>query len=121
MKTMKRSTTLSLIASSALLISACATDKTMFYKDGQQVHVLSCSGPTFTGCLEKASNICQANGYDILDRVSVRQSGMLSSTDHKEIVIVCKAKPAVTTVAPSPIAPVNAEPTAPSPSTGGSK
>ena len=110
---MKQATPLTLIAGAALILSACATDKTMFYKDGQQVHVLSCSGPTFTGCLEKASNICQANGYDILDRVSVRQSGVLSSSEHKEIVIVCKAKAPVTNVTPAVVAPVSAETTSP--------
>ena len=106
---MKHALSLTLIAGTALLMSACATDKTMFYKDGQQVQVLSCSGPTFTGCLEKASNICQANGYEILDRVSVRQSGVFSSTDHKEIVIVCKAKAPVATIAPAVVTPVNTE------------
>ena len=111
---MKHALSLTLIAGTALLMSACATDKIMFYKDGQQVQVLSCSGPTFTGCLEKASNICQANGYEILDRVSVRQSGMFSSTDHKEIVIVCKAKAPATPLVPSTVAPVTTE----SPSAG---
>lgn len=110
---MKHPLSLTLIAGTALLMSACATDKTMFYKDGQQVQVLSCSGPTFTGCLEKASNICQTNGYEILDRVSVRQSGVFSSSDHKEIVIVCKAKAPATTVSPATVAPVNVESPAP--------
>jgi len=106
---MKRFISTAITLSAALFITACATDKTMYYKDGQQVQVLSCSGPTFTGCLEKASNICQTNGYDILDRVSVRQSGMFSSTDHKEIVIVCKSKAPVTSVNPTTIAPVTTE------------
>jgi len=106
---MKHALSLTLIAGTTLLLSGCATDKTMFYKDGQQVHVLTCNGPTFTGCLEKASNICQANGYDILDRVSVRQSGMLSSTDHKEIVIVCKAKAPNNLITPTSVVPVSSE------------
>lgn len=97
------------ILSALLFLSACATDKTMFYKDGQQVQVLTCTGPTFTGCLEKASKICQSNGYEILDRVSVRQSGMLSSADHKEIVIACKAKAPVTSISPNSVAPVTIE------------
>jgi hypothetical protein len=108
---MKHTLSLTLIAGASLLLSACATDKTMFYKDGQQVQVLTCTGPTFTGCLEKASNICKENGYEILDRVSVRQSGMLSSTDHKEIVIACKVKAPVATITPNPVAPVSTEPT----------
>ena len=92
-----------------LLIAGCATDKTMFYKDGQQVHVLSCSGPTFTGCLEKASNICQSGGYDVLDRSSVRQSGIISATEHKELIVACRTKTQGVVLAPSPVAPVNVE------------
>jgi hypothetical protein len=106
---MKHTLSLTLIAGASLLLSACATDKTMFYKDGQQVQVLTCTGPTFTGCLEKASNICQSNGYDILDRVSVRQSGILSSTDHKEIVIVCKIKVPAHSVSPTTVTPVTTD------------
>lgn len=100
--------TYSYTAFMALTLSACATDKTMFYKDGQSVHVLSCSGPTFTGCLEKASNICQSAGYDILDRASVRQSGLISSSEHKELIVACRKIPAVT-INPNPVAPVNVE------------
>lgn len=74
----------------ALNLGACTTDKTMFYKDGQRVSVLSCSGPTFTTCMEKASNICQSAGYEILDRTSVRQSGFISSTEHKELIVACR-------------------------------
>jgi len=110
---MKHTLSLTLIAGASLLLSACATDKIMFYKDGQQVQVLTCTGPTFTGCLEKASNICKENGYEILDRVSVRQSGILSSTDHKEMVITCKAKVPVTNLKPATVAPVNVESAAP--------
>ena len=93
----------------ALLIAGCASDKTMFYKDGQQVHVLSCSGPTFTGCLEKASNICQSAGYDVLDRSSVRQSGIISATEYKELIVACRTKAQGVVLAPSPVAPVNVE------------
>jgi len=104
---MKHSLTLTALL--ALLISGCATDKTMFYKDGQQVHVLSCSGPTFTGCLEKASNICQSAGYDVLDRASVRQSGIISATEYKELIVACRTKAQGVVLAPSPVAPVNVE------------
>jgi len=93
----------------SLLIAGCATDKTMFYKDGQQVHVLSCSGPTFTGCLEKASNICQSAGYDVLDRASVRQSGIISATEHKELIVACRTKNQGVVLAPSAVAPMNVE------------
>ena len=92
----------------ALTLSACASDKTMFYKDGQSVHVLTCSGPTFTGCLEKASNICQSAGYDILDRASVRQSGLISASEHKELIVACRKTPAVA-IESNPVAPVNVE------------
>lgn len=100
---------LTLPALLTLLIVGCATDKTMFYKDGQQVHVLSCSGPTFTGCLEKASNICQSAGYDVVDRSSVRQSGIISSTEYKELIVACRTKATGAVLAPSPVAPVNVE------------
>jgi hypothetical protein len=92
----------------ALTLTACATDKTMFYKDGQVVHVLSCSGPTFTGCMEKASKICQSSGYDILDRASVRQSGFVSATEIKELVIACRKTPGAASN-PITVAPVSVE------------
>lgn len=100
---------LALTALLTLLITGCATDRTMFYKDGQQVQVLSCSGPTFTGCLEKASNICQSGGYDVLDRSSVRQSGIISATEHKELIVACRTKTQGVVLAPRPVAPVNVE------------
>jgi hypothetical protein len=106
---MKKSIQKASLITATLFLSACATDKTMFYKDGQQVYVLTCNGPTFTGCLEKASNICQANGYDILDRVSVRQSGLISSTDHKEIVISCKTKVLPQSLNPTTVVPVTTD------------
>lgn len=93
----------------ALTLSACATDKTMFYKDGQPVHVLSCSGPTFTGCMEKASNICQSAGYDILDRASVRQSGFISASEHKELIVACRKTPAAIVIQTPTVAPVNVD------------
>lgn len=98
-----------IIALMSMTIVGCASNKTMFYKDGQQVHVLSCSGPTFTGCLEKASQICQTAGYDILDRASVRQSGFISSSDYKELIVSCRTKPLETTTNTNTIAPVSAE------------
>jgi hypothetical protein len=118
-----------------VLLQACASSKALHYKDGTEVHVVHCTGPSWVGCLEKASAICKAGGYDVVEKSTAKSSGFFSSTDNKELIIRCKSvssapitvvpavTPAPVTVAPSgaviapagaPTATTTAEPATPS-------
>lgn len=90
----------------AALLQACASSKALHYKDGTEVHVVHCTGASWVGCLEQASGICKANGYDVVEKSTAKSSGFFSSTDNKELIIRCKsAPPAAATPAPVTVAP----------------
>ena len=89
----------------AVLLQACASSKALHYKDGTEVHVVHCSGPSWVGCLEQASMICKSSGYDVVEKSTAKSSGFFSSTDNKELIIRCKSAPptpAVTAPAANP-------------------
>jgi hypothetical protein len=61
-----------------------------FYKSGKEVHVAACTGPSWANCLRIASNICQGNGYDVVEKTSAKVSGFFTNSDYKELIYSCK-------------------------------
>jgi hypothetical protein len=60
-----------LCALAALAIaSGCASSKPLYLPDGRQGHSIKCDGAALNWglCYEKASELCQARGYDIVSK-----------------------------------------------------
>ena len=74
-----------------LILSACSNIPTLYYKDGRQASVIYCEGNSWLGCMKQSSILCQQAGYDIIERNSYRESGLLSNSDKKEMLIICKS------------------------------
>jgi len=54
----------------ALIVSGCASSRSVRQADGWQNHVVGCGGPLLNmgHCLEKAGDICGGYGYTILNK-----------------------------------------------------
>jgi hypothetical protein len=107
---MSKQLSLFALLSLSIFLSACASTKSFYYKDGTEVHVVQCTGSSWIGCFEKASLICKTSGYDVLERNAAKTSGFFNTTDNKELIIRCKpeAAPMIVPAAPAivPTAPV---------------
>lgn len=83
-----------------LALASCATQKTVYLPDGRQGYSIACSGAALTWemCYDKAGQICQIRGYDIVSKtdeqgavVSGSQWGVFGgSTYNRSIMIACK-------------------------------
>jgi hypothetical protein len=83
---------------------ACATVKETYAPDGRKAYTLNCSGLArgWDKCFKAAGDICQAAGYDVLDRISEDKSsasvggsngsfgGSAVKTNERSMVIACK-------------------------------
>ena len=72
-----------------VLLSACANTKQFHYKTGQLVQSTTCEGGSWSQCYLLAGEICQAKGYEVIERTNFRTSGFFSSTDNKELIFSC--------------------------------
>lgn len=61
----------------------------IYYKDGKQAYVASCSGPSWKSCLEQASNVCRTAGYTALEKNATRSYG----EETREMVFACNGNP----------------------------
>lgn len=86
---------------SVLILAACSSPKPIFYSNGKDAHILSCTGATWSGCLRDAGAICADKGYEILEKSSGREYGFFYDNTVKEMVISCGA--------PAPAIPVPVE------------
>jgi hypothetical protein len=73
-----------------LFLTACSSVPTLYYKDGRQASIIRCEGNSWLGCMKQSSLLCQQVGYDIIERNSYRESGLLGNADKKEMLIICK-------------------------------
>lgn len=73
-----------------LFFYGCSSTQNFHYKDGRVVNLITCSGSSWTPCYRQAGLICESKGYEIIDRLSTRSSGILSSTEQKELIFICK-------------------------------
>jgi hypothetical protein len=76
----------------AATLSACSSVPTMYYKDGRQATIIRCEGNSWLGCLKESSNICQDAGYEVIEKSSYRESGLLTNSEKKEMLIICNKK-----------------------------
>jgi hypothetical protein len=84
----------------AMLLAGCVQTKPIHLPDGRQGHSINCSGQDFSWnhCYEKAGEICQSRGYDIVNResdqissVAATQYGALGGTKtSRTLLIACK-------------------------------
>lgn len=74
----------------ALILTACSTTPSLYYKDGRQASIIRCEGNSWLGCMKQSSQLCQQAGYEIIERNSYRESGLLGNADRKEMLIICK-------------------------------
>lgn len=79
-----------LLTFSSLFLYGCSSTQNFHYKDGRIVSLITCSGSSWTPCYRQAGLICESNGYEIIDRLSTRSNGILSSTEQKELIFICK-------------------------------
>ena len=56
--------------SAGLLLAGCAMSKQTYLPDGRQGHSISCDGSAvgMNVCFEKAGELCQGRGYDLVNR-----------------------------------------------------
>lgn len=59
-----------MLAAVAAIVSGCTTAKPMFLPDGRQGFSIRCDGAglSWENCFSKASEICQARGYDVFSQ-----------------------------------------------------
>lgn len=88
------------IAAIALLLTGCATGKSIYLPDGRQGHAIDCSGVPMTwgDCYAKAGTICKTAGYDIVSKEGEESAGVAGTqygvfgnqTYKRSLVIACK-------------------------------
>ena len=84
----------------ASLLASCGSSTKTFGPDGREAYSLTCSGlaRNWGMCLEKAGEICEKRGYDVITAtgdqgavVNFDQSGEFASTTRtRNMVIACK-------------------------------
>lgn len=84
----------------ALALVGCATSSTTYLPDGRKGHAINCSGSAvpWSACQQKAGDLCQAKGYDIISvngeqgATFVATSNFASggTTSNKSMLIACK-------------------------------
>lgn len=89
-----------ILLSFCVIASGCATQKEIYLPDGRQGHSINCSGGALSWelCYEKAGQVCQTSGYDIIAKdgeqgstVSGTQFGVFGTTTHnRTMVIACR-------------------------------
>jgi hypothetical protein len=91
-------------AVAALLATGCATVKDTYSADGRKAYTLNCSGAArgWDKCYKAAGDLCQASGYDVLDRTgedasfvngTANSSGASvfgAKTQERSMVVACK-------------------------------
>ena len=70
-----------------VLASGCVTSKPITTASGQRGHVIDCSAGNMGNCLEKAGDLCGANGYDTLDQ---KDKESFWTGNDKRMVITCR-------------------------------
>lgn len=86
-------------------LAGCVTAKDAYLPDGRLGHTINCSGTALTwdACFQRAGEICQAKGYDVVSQVgdsastiSGNQFGVYGGTvATRTLLIGCRAeKPA---------------------------
>lgn len=83
------------------VLAGCATQKAVYLPDGRQGHSINCSGSALSWdlCYQKAGELCQAKGYDILAKegeqgstITDTQYGVIgTSTMTRTLLIACKS------------------------------
>jgi hypothetical protein len=84
----------------AMALAGCATGKSISLPDGRQGYSIRCDGAALSweACYEKAAEICQSNGYEIVVKdgdqgtvISGNQYGVYGgSVVHRNMLIACK-------------------------------
>lgn len=98
-----------------LLISSCASvqdiskqwqgEKTtsnsnfVYYKDGRVVNFIKCEGESWAGCSVEAGKICQSNGYDVIEKNTIKETHFYGDKNIKELYFLCKT-PVIENVKP---------------------
>lgn len=91
MKNIRKTFIASAVAGAMAIFTACSSTSSLYHGDGRLATVASCSGPSWVSCYERAGSVCQAAGYETLEKLSSREVGFWSSADLKQIIFVCKA------------------------------
>ena len=83
-----------------LVLAGCVSTKEVYTPDGRQGHTIDCSAyrHSWSDCLAKASDLCGARGYDILERsgepgaAAFASGGTLgaNTTMGRRMLIACK-------------------------------
>jgi hypothetical protein len=102
------------IATGAISLAGCSTNKQIYTADGQQGQLISCT-PAWTGgivgqiadsstswgtCYEKAGELCGPAGYDILEKTGEAgvygqgggNGGFVSTKNNRSMIVKCKGQ-----------------------------
>jgi hypothetical protein len=89
-----------LVIAAILVLGACTTSKPIYLADGREGHTVNCSGKelNWDNCYQKAGEICEARGYQIISRdesqdtsMTGTQFGFIGGTNTgRVLVIACK-------------------------------
>lgn len=84
----------------ALLLSGCASSSQTYATDGRAAYSLNCSGTVrnWGACEQRAGEICQSAGYDVLSRTGERGAmasasqygAFATSTVMRTMLIACR-------------------------------
>lgn len=72
----------------AAMLSGCAVSTPITTQNGKPGHAIDCGGGNMSHCYQKASQLCGAKGYSVLDK-NDRPAGLFTSADMR-LIIECK-------------------------------
>lgn len=73
--------TLFAFLAAALVLGGCATSRTIIGQDGKPLHKISCDGSALgmDACYEKAGELCEGAGYDVIGQDGTAQPYFFAS------------------------------------------
>jgi hypothetical protein len=76
-------------AYTGLLLVACSSTGTLYYKDGKITNTVTCNGTSWMDCYKDAGDICKTAGYAILEKHSNKEMGFWGPDYTKEMIFLC--------------------------------
>jgi hypothetical protein len=73
-----------------LLMGGCSSTKIIYHNDGSIASVASCVNSSWLDCYEVAGEKCKEAGYEVLEKITSRNTGYWSSSDIRQMMFICK-------------------------------
>lgn len=79
----------------ALVLGGCSSISLdvaqIYYKNGVQANIASCSGGSWLACYQSAGDKCQQAGYTVLEKLHDKSYGFIWTSDIKQLIFSCNA------------------------------